>query len=133
MYLRNRKNKYGAKASIVGGIRFASKLELYCYNCLNKFCIPFEFQKTFELQPSFKRGGKTIRSINIIIDFYIPIGDIIYIVDTKGKQTKDSKIKHKMLKYKLHHQGLIFTIRLLRTNKEVGDYIIFLKSEIQRL
>ena len=57
-------------------------------------------QVKFELQPSFKFKGKTIRSINYIADFtYVKDGKLI-IVDTKGYRTEVYKLKKKMMQYK---------------------------------
>lgn len=57
-------------------------------------------QVKFELQPSFKFNGKTIRSINYIADFtYIKDGKLI-IVDTKGYRTEVYKLKKKIMQYK---------------------------------
>lgn len=59
-----------------------------------------KLQVKFELQPSFKFKGETIRSINYIADFtYIEDGKL-HIVDTKGVRTEVYKIKKKMMNYK---------------------------------
>ena len=55
----------------------------------------------FELQPSFKYKGKTIRAIKYIADFVITYPDgKTEVVDTKGYRTKDYLLKRKMLLHK---------------------------------
>ena len=66
----------------------------------NKQITDLKTQVKFELQPSFKFKGKTIRSINYIADFtYMKDGKLI-IVDTKGYRTEVYKLKKKMMQYK---------------------------------
>jgi hypothetical protein len=57
-------------------------------------------QVKFELQPSFKLNGKTIRAINYIADFTYLKDGILVVVDTKGFRTKDYLLKKKMFQYK---------------------------------
>jgi hypothetical protein len=58
-------------------------------------------QVPFELQPSFKSGGKTIRAIKYVADFtYYDKSDILHIVDTKGFRTEVYKLKKKMMQYR---------------------------------
>lgn len=59
-----------------------------------------ELQKKYQLQPSFKHNGKTVRAIDYISDFTITFsnGDIL-VVDTKGRPTADALIKKKMMHY----------------------------------
>lgn len=62
----------------------------------------YEVHKTFELQPKFKYGGKTIRAITIKPDFVVYWDGGTEIVDVKGgkaTQTRDWKNKWKMLMY----------------------------------
>lgn len=101
------KNKYHNKKVVYHGIKFDSKKEALRYvelKWLEKTnqIKELELQKKFELQPSYKKNGKTIRSINYFADFYYY--DIIkgkYIVeDTKGLRTEVYKIKKKLFEYK---------------------------------
>lgn len=101
------KNKYHNKKVVYHGIKFDSKKEAQRYvelKWLEKTnqIKELELQKKFELQPSYKKNGKTIRSINYYADFYYY--DIIkgeYIVeDTKGLRTEVYKIKKKLFEYK---------------------------------
>lgn len=59
-----------------------------------------ELQKKYQLQPSFKHEGKTIRSIDYISDFTITYADgSVLVVDTKGRATADAQIKRKLMHY----------------------------------
>lgn len=100
-------SKYGAKKTEIDGIKFDSKLEANRYMQL-KFLEEvgkikeLRLQQEFELQPKFKdKEGKTIRAINYIADFtyYNDKGEFI-VEDTKGFETKEFKLKQKMLLYK---------------------------------
>lgn len=87
----------------VDGIKFASKLESNIYKELKllkkaKQC-DFNLQPKYELQPRFKFNGKVIRPINYIADFNIIKNGINYVVDTKGFETVEFKIKCKMMLY----------------------------------
>jgi len=81
------------------GIKFDSRLELYCYNALKAAGIDFEFQVKYELQPKFKYNGETIRAITLTVDFVV--GSKNLIIDTKGFQTQQGAIRWKMLKHHL--------------------------------
>lgn len=98
-------NKYHNKKCFYKDMTFDSKKEREYYVILemmlkNKQITDLKTQVKFELQPSFKFNGKTIRSINYIADFtYIKDGKLI-IVDTKGYRTEVYKLKKKMMQYK---------------------------------
>lgn len=110
------------------GIKFASKLELYCYNMLKAVGIPFEFQVTIVLQEKFRASdGTLIREIKMIPDFVLEQHDLI--VDTKGFQTPESKLKFKMLKHKIYSEGRKTKIELPKNQTEVGNLINRLLSE----
>lgn len=113
---KGNKKVIGATKQEVGGKQFASKLELYFYNLLTAVKIPFLFQVTYELQPGFRFHGTAIRPIKIIVDFYLPEQDIL--IDTKGFQLADNKIKFKMLKNKLVLEGKNTRIELPATKQE---------------
>ena len=101
------KNKYHNTKVIYNGIKFDSKKERARFITLKQLekagiIKELELQKKFELQPSYKKNGKTIRAINYYADFYYY--DIIkgkYIVeDTKGMKTEVYKLKKKLFEYK---------------------------------
>ena len=101
-------NKYHAKKTEVDGIRFDSQREARRYKQLKLLErageISFlELQKVYELQPSFKHNGKTIRAIKYVADFYYVDKDgKIHIEDAKGMKTPEYNLKKKMMLY----QGL---------------------------
>lgn len=111
----------GAVKQEVNGIKYASKLELYLYNLLTAVKIPFLFQVTYVLQEGFKFHGTTIRPIKMIVDFVLAEHDLI--IDTKGFQLADNKIKFKMLKHKLFTEGKDTRIELPRTKEECDALI----------
>lgn len=94
-------SKYGNKKIEVDGVKFDSKLEMYCYDLLTKLKFDFEFQKKIILIDSFKYNKKAIRPITLTVDFVVKHNDIDYYIDIKGFATDVSKIKYKMLRYQL--------------------------------
>ncbi len=79
----NRKIK-GAVKIFQDGLKFDSRLELFLYNLLRSSGISFKF------------GIESIRPITIIVDFWLP--QRCMIIDSKGYQLEDNKIKFKLLK-----------------------------------
>lgn len=59
-------------------------------------------QHKFELQPSFKKNGKTFRAINYIADFvYFDLERMrIVVEDVKGFKTKEYLLKKKLFEFK---------------------------------
>lgn len=103
----NKTTKYHNKKTIVNGITFDSKLEAkrFCELKLLEKANKIEdlkLQPSFELQPTFKKNGKTIRAITYKADFsyYDKEKQEQVIEDTKGMQTKDYLIKKKLFEYK---------------------------------
>ena len=101
-----KQNKYKNKHVEYHGIKFDSKKEGSYYLKLKTMeelgiIRDLKLQVKFELQPSFKFNGKTIRAINYIADFtYYDENNKYHIVDTKGVKTEVYKIKKKMMQYK---------------------------------
>ena len=81
------------------GIKFDSKLEMYCYETLKEAGLYFIFQYKYVLQDKFRYNNESVRQITLTVDFYLP--DLNIIIDTKGYQREDNKLKWKMLKAKL--------------------------------
>lgn len=100
-----KQNKYHNKKVIYDGIEFDSEKEKNRYIGLKQLerlgvIQNLQRQVKYELQPSFKLNGKTIRSITYIADFvYIQDGAEI-IEDVKGMRTKEYLLKKKMFEYK---------------------------------
>lgn len=100
-------SKYGSKKVLINGIVFDSKKEADRY-CELKFLEragkikDLSLQHKFELQPSFKKNGKTIRAITYIADFvYFDLERMVNVVeDVKGYKTKEYLLKKKMFEYK---------------------------------
>lgn len=57
-------------------------------------------QVPINLIPSMKLNGMTIRETSYIADFMYKKDGVVYIVDTKGFETPEYKIKKKLLIYK---------------------------------
>lgn len=100
-------SKYGNKKIVVDGEKFDSQLEANRWYELKllqraKQIKDLRRQIRFELQPSYKKNGKTIQSINYIADFvYYDINKKKFIVeDTKGYKTETYKLKKKIFEYK---------------------------------
>lgn len=100
-------NKYRNQKITIDGITFDSKLEARRFRELKlleraKEIEQLQLQPEFELIPSFKKNGKTIRKTIYKGDFsYIDkrTGKLI-VEDTKGYKTKEYILKKKMFEYK---------------------------------
>ena len=105
-------NKYRAKKTTIDGITFDSKLEGEYYKHLKLLEKAGEIsnlqrQVPFELQPAYTDNtGKKIRPIKYVADFVYTRGDETVIVDVKGVQTHEFKLKWKMLGYKFPNYKL---------------------------
>ena len=102
-------NKYHNKKCFYKDMTFDSKKERDYYIVLemmlkNNQITDLKTQVKFELQPSFKFKGKTIRSISYIADFtYIDKKNKLHIIDVKSEATKKDKVyrlKKKIFQYK---------------------------------
>ena len=100
-------SKYGNRKVFVGAMAFDSRLEARRYHellLMQKAGIicDLKTQVPFILQPSFKKGGKTIRAITYKADFVYTVcgtGEIV-VEDTKGFRTEVYNIKKKIFEYK---------------------------------
>lgn len=91
---------------IIDGIQFDSGMEAKFYvHLLEEICDgivdSFSMQQPFQLQPSFSLNGKRIAPIRYIADFVVSYtnGDMI-VIDVKGRETPDFKLKKKLFEYK---------------------------------
>lgn len=103
-----KQNKYHNKKVEYDGIKFDSVKEKNRYiglKQMEKLGIIQNLQRQvkYELQPSFKLNGKTIRTITYIADFVYIQDGVEIIEDVKGSkymETEAFKIKKKMFEYK---------------------------------
>lgn len=66
-----------------------------------RFIKDLELQPVFELQPKYKKDGKTIRAIKYIADFKVTYADgDVRIYDVKGMRTEIFKLKSKLFHFK---------------------------------
>ena len=107
LILTPKKSKYINEKVTLDGIEFDSILEKNRYLELKllekaKEIKDIRTQVAFELQPSYKKNNKTIKSINYIADFvyYDLKKNKTIIEDTKGFRTEIYKLKKKMFEYK---------------------------------
>lgn len=114
-------SKYGAKKVIYESISFDSSMERDYFIVLqgkkkNGEIKDFELQPKFELLPSFEKNGVKYRSIDYVADFKVihNNGEVV-IVDVKGFETTDFKLKAKLFNYKYNE-----TLLLLSYNKIDG-------------
>lgn len=96
------RNKYSAKKTVIDGIKFDSKKEANRYLELKmlekaKQITDLELQPAFELIPTQKYQGETLRKVKYIADFQYKdlFGDVI-VEDTKGFKTTEYIIKKKL-------------------------------------
>ncbi len=129
---QSKTSKYGNKKIELDGVKFDSKLELFCYQQFKSLGLEFDFQRTILLQEGFRFRGKAIRPITMIVDFVLHHdGQKIYI-DTKGFATETSKLKYKMLKFYVREDSTADVI-WLHSQKEVKEFINDLLSKDGKL
>lgn len=123
-----KRSKYGNKKIEVNGVKFDSKLEMYCYDMLTKLNFEFEFQKKIILVEDFRYNKKAIRPITLTVDFIVKHNDIDYYIDIKGFATDVSKIKYKMLRYQLKDNPKT-DVLWLHTQRGIVQFLNNLKEE----
>lgn len=118
-------SKYKNKKVVVDGVKFDSKHEAEYYIYLKRLkkegkIKDFGLQHKFELQPSFKKYGKTHRAITYTVDFaiYHNNGDVEY-VDVKGMETQQGIMRKKMFDY-LFDEKLTWVQRSIKYGDENG-------------
>lgn len=115
-----KKSKYGAKKIVIDSITFDSKDEGKYYEYLKKLkaqgkILNFELQPKYELQPSFKKYGKTHRAITYAPDFLIyHLDGSEELIDVKGTETQQGNMRRKMFDYKYPHLKLTWVARSLK-------------------
>lgn len=106
--IKPKKAKYSNKKVELDGYVFDSVAESKYYEHLLRQkeigeVVSFEMQKPFELLPKFRhpKTGKAVRAIKYIPDFVVTHSDgKVEVIDIKGFETKDFKLKAKMFMYK---------------------------------
>jgi hypothetical protein len=117
-------SKYHAKRTEIDGITFDSKAEgeyyLHLKQQLKEGNIKwFELQPSFELQEGFRKTGRFIRPIVYVADFEVYYHDgSVEIIDVKGFETADFKIKRKLFEKKYPHK-----LTLMKYVKKYGGWI----------
>lgn len=111
--VKSKQNKYHNKKTYYNSYKFDSIKERNYYIYLNELedkgkIKDLQLQVKFELQPSFKLNGETIRAINYIADFVYVDLDINkkMVIDVKGYRTKEYALKKKLFLYK--YQDVVF-------------------------
>lgn len=99
-----RGSKYNARKTVVDGVQFDSQWEAQRWGELQVmervgFIRDLRRQVEFELQPAFKRWGKSVRAITLRVDFTYVEGGVFVAEDAKGVITKDAALKLKMFQY----------------------------------
>lgn len=99
-----RRNKYGAQATEVDGLRFDSKAEARRYLQLKDMMrageiSDLEIQVEYLLIPVQKVAGRTERPVKYVADFRYKQGDQVIVEDTKSAptKTKEYTIKRKLM------------------------------------
>lgn len=101
-----RSGKFNARKHVRDGITFDSKKEAERYIYLKMLKLQgkiklLTLQPKYELQPKFKKNGKTYRPIIYQADFeYMNQDDNLIVEDVKGFQTREWRMKQKLFEYK---------------------------------
>lgn len=136
--------KYKNETQEVNGVKVRSKLEKTCYELLVEHKIPFEYEPiTYNLLTPFKYTGdsyekvgrgqqrtfgkekQAVRGVTYTPDF---VGDG-WIIETKGMETSDFKIKWKMFKKLLEDSGQKVTLYKPTNKKEILETISLIKTK----
>mgnify|MGYP000683278515 CR=1 FL=1 len=148
------KKKQGQKqtnavSNVYGGIKFASKLETYCYKELEKLKIPFAYEKTsFEVFASFtdkfnfytsrKNSDLAARTGNISNVVYTPDfeddfpEDFNYgfIIEIKGVKTRDYMQRLKLFRWWRNKTNFNKDFFECRTQKDVKSALDIIKLKV---
>jgi len=90
-------HKYNAKKTVIDWIKFSSAFEARIYNYFIDNGIEIlSTQIKFELQPKFRYKWELIRPIWFIPDFLIKYKGKEILVEAKGMETPEFKIKRKL-------------------------------------
>jgi len=113
--MRKRTNKFNAKKVMHKGIKFDSQMEADFYDHLEALkesgeIKDFTLQPKFQLQPPFTAHGVKYVQIYYKADFMVYYEDRPpEVIDVKGHETADFKIKAKMFRYQYPHKLILVT------------------------
>ncbi|AYC29658.1 DUF1064 domain-containing protein [Paenisporosarcina cavernae] len=108
-------SKYNNRKVIIDDNTFDSAAEAKYYEELKtrqkeEKILFFRLQPRYEIQPKFEKGSKKFKAITYVADFEIHhLDGSIEVVDIKGMETTDFKIKKKMFEYKFPHKLTLLT------------------------
>ena len=127
-----KKSRYTTYKPILDGNEFDSLMEGRYYIHLLKLkkegtVKSFEMQFPYELQEKFTKNGKTYRAISYVADFVVVYNDCTEVVDTKGKETVEFKIKKKLFEYKYPELHL----KIIQFYAKTGEWLEL--DDIRRL
>ena len=144
MTTTNKKIK-NAENVIYDGIKFRSKLEVYCYKKLKEEGLSFKYEdKTYNLIPTFKYKFKMyepykdgtnwflseklslIRGMSYTPDFVNE--DEHWIIECKGRANDAFPLKWKLFKYLLSQLNLDFDLYLPKNQKHIDECIKLIKE-----
>jgi hypothetical protein len=109
-------SKYGNTKVVIDGHKFDSKAESKYYVQLKwlkqaKQIKDFKLQPRFLLLESYKKNGKTIRKTEYVADFEITnLNGSLEIVDVKGVETPEFKLKKKLFEHRYDHTLKVVTL-----------------------
>lgn len=108
-------SKYGAKKVVIDGITFDSQLEAKYYEHLlalkeSNVVESFELQPVYELIPKFIINGKKRLATKYKADFFVKYTNgHTAVIDVKGFETTDFKLKKKMFELKYNQEVVCVT------------------------
>lgn len=115
----NKKVK-NATPTIVDGIKFRSKLEVYTYEQLKKHNIQAEYESVkFTILDSFRYNGEAVRPMTYTPDF---VGEE-FIIECKGFRNDAFPLRWKLFKHFLYINKLTFNLYVPRNKREVDEMI----------
>jgi hypothetical protein len=116
-------SKYNAKLVIVDGITFDSQMEADFYLDLKNCAaddVEIVMQPTYELLPKFHYLGENVRPLKYIADFRIGKN----VIDVKGMETSDFKIKAKVFKFQNPTLKLMLVTKCPKVYKSKSNFFV---------
>jgi hypothetical protein len=109
-------NKYRNNKVFIDGIRFSSKLESRHFSFMKEAGIEIlELQPKYLLQEGFTHRGVKYRPIHYIADFKVLHEGKEFILDSKGQELQEFKLKRKLLLNKYPE----INFHTIKTNKDL--------------